>query len=41
MSIIVYNGKIILKDHITEEGYVEINNGIIENIGNSKPKNIL
>ena len=38
MSIIVYNGKIILKDHITEEGYVEINNGIIENIGKSKPE---
>ena len=38
MRTVIWNGKLILKDNITEEGFVEINDGIISQISVKNPK---
>lgn len=38
MRTVIWNGKLILKDSITEEGFVEINDGIISQISVKNPK---
>ncbi|MFA5341406.1 MAG: amidohydrolase family protein [Clostridia bacterium] len=38
MRTIIYNGKLILKDCITNKGYVEFNDGIITKVSRENPK---
>ncbi|HQG01122.1 MAG TPA: N-acetylglucosamine-6-phosphate deacetylase, partial [Clostridia bacterium] len=37
MRTIIYNGKLILKDTITEQGHVEITDGVITNVSQHNP----
>ena len=41
MRTIIYNGKLILKDTITEQGHVEITDGVITNVSQHNPNHDL